>query len=53
MYRDVVGRPEGKKPLGRHRRRWENNINMDLQKVGSGVWIGLSWLRIETGGGHF
>jgi len=33
VYRILVGRPEGKRPLGRHRRRWENNIKMDLQEV--------------------
>jgi hypothetical protein len=37
---------------GRPRCRWEDNIKMDLQEVGWGVWTGLSWLRIETGGGH-
>ena len=36
IYRDLVGKPEGKRPLGRPRRRWENNIQMDLQEVGSG-----------------
>ena len=36
VYRVLVGRPEGKRPLGRPRRRWENNIKMDLQKVGCG-----------------
>jgi hypothetical protein len=36
--------------LGRLRRRWEDNIKMDLQEVGCGVWIGLRWFRIETGG---
>jgi len=34
LYGVLVGKPEGKRPLGRHRRRWENNINMDLQEVG-------------------
>jgi hypothetical protein len=48
----VVGKPEGKRPVGRPRRRWEDNIRMDLQEVGCGVWAGLSWLRIETGGGR-
>jgi hypothetical protein len=33
-YRVLVGKPEGKRPLGRPRPRWENNIKMDLQKVG-------------------
>ena len=36
MYRVLVGKPEGKRPLGRPRRRWEDNINMDLQEVGGG-----------------
>jgi hypothetical protein len=34
VYRVLVGRPEGKRPLGRPRRRWENNINMDLREIG-------------------
>jgi len=34
VYRVLVGKPEGKKPLGRPRRRWEDNIRMDLQEVG-------------------
>ena len=33
----VVGKPEGKRPLGRPRRRWEDNIKMDLDRVGSGL----------------
>ena len=39
-----MGKPEGKKPLGRPRRRWEDNIKMDLQEVGFGVmdWIELA-----------
>jgi len=44
--------PEGKRPLGRPRRRWEYNIKMDLQKVGWGTWTVLIWLRIVTDGGH-
>jgi len=36
VYRDMVGKPEGKRPLGRPRRRWEDNIKMDLQEVGCG-----------------
>jgi len=51
VYRVLVGKPEGKRPLWRPRRRWEDNIRMDLQEVG--VWTGSSWLRIGTGGGHF
>jgi hypothetical protein len=52
VYMVLVGKPEGKRPLGRHRCRWEDSIKMDIQEVGCGVWIGLRWLRIETGGGH-
>ena len=52
VYGVLVGRPEGKKPLGRPRRRWEDNIKKDLQEVGYGEWTGSSWLRIWTGGGH-
>jgi hypothetical protein len=48
----LVGKPERKRPLGRPRRRWEDNIKMDLQEVGVGVWTGSSWLRIGTGAGH-
>ena len=47
-----MGKPEGKRPLGRHKSRWENNINTDLQEVGRGVWTGLSWLSIGTDGGQ-
>jgi hypothetical protein len=48
-----VGKPEGKRPLGRPTRRWEDNIKMDLQEVGGGVMeTGWSWLRIGTGGGY-
>ena len=43
-YRDLVGKPEGKRPLGRPRRRWVDNIRMDLQEVGCGYvdWTGLT-----------
>jgi hypothetical protein len=40
-YRILVERPEGRRPLGRPRRRWEDNIIMDLQEVGWGAWTGL------------
>jgi hypothetical protein len=43
--------PEGKRPLGRPRRRWEDRIRMDLRDIGWGVWIGLDWPRIGTSGG--
>jgi hypothetical protein len=36
-YRALVGKPEGRRPLGRPRRRWEDNIKMDLRKVGWGA----------------
>jgi hypothetical protein len=56
VYKILVGKPEGKRPLGRPlgrpRGRWEVNIKMDLKDVVCGVWTGLSWLRIEKGGGH-
>jgi hypothetical protein len=40
-YRILVGRPEGRIPLGRPRRRWEDHIRMDLQEVG---WKGMDWI---------
>ena len=46
VHKVLVGKHEGKRPLGRLRRRWEDNIKMDLQEVGRG------WLRIGTGGGR-
>jgi hypothetical protein len=45
----LVGKPEGKRPLGRPRHRWEDGIRMDLTEIG---WrIGFDWLRIGSGGG--
>ena len=52
VYRVLVGKPERKRPLGRPRRRWDENIKTDLQEVGCGVWTGAIWLRIGTGGGQ-
>jgi len=43
VYRVLVGKPEGKRPLGRPRRRWEDNIKMDLQRVGCG---GMDWIEL-------
>jgi hypothetical protein len=43
VYRVLVGKPEGKRPLGRPRRRWEDNIKLDLQKVGCG---GMDWIEL-------
>jgi hypothetical protein len=40
-YRILVGRPEGRIPLGRPRPRWEDNVKMDLQEVG---WEGVDWI---------
>jgi hypothetical protein len=51
VYRVLGGKPEGKRPLGRPRHRWEDNIKMDLQEVG--LWSVSIWLRIGTGGGHW
>ena len=44
VYRVLVGKPEGKRPLGRPRRRWEDNIKMDRQEVGGGCedWMELA-----------
>jgi len=44
VYRDLVGKPEGRRPLGRTRCRWVGNIRMDLQEMGCGYmdWIGLA-----------
>jgi hypothetical protein len=55
MHRIFVGKPEGKRPLGRPRRRWVDTIRMDLGETGwDGVdWIGLMWLRIGTSGRLF
>jgi hypothetical protein len=47
-YRILVVMPEGKRPLGRPRCRWVDNIKMDLREM---EWIGLIWLRIGTSGG--
>jgi hypothetical protein len=43
VYRVLVGKPEGKRPLGRPRRRWKNNIKMDLQEYGCG---GMDWIEL-------
>jgi hypothetical protein len=50
-YKVLVVKPEGKRPLGRPRCRWEDGIRMDLREIGRSVWIGFYWLRIWTGGG--
>ena len=43
VYRVLVGKPEGKRPHGRPRRGWENNIKMDLQEIG---WGGMDWIDL-------
>jgi hypothetical protein len=49
VHRLLVGKPEGKRPLGRQKRRWIDNIKMDLLEIEL-FWTGLVWLRIGTGG---
>jgi hypothetical protein len=50
-YRILVGKPEGKRPLGRPRRRWEDNIKMDLRgREDRVLWTGLIWFGIGTSG---
>jgi hypothetical protein len=43
VYRILVGKPEGKRPLGRPRRRWEDNIRMDLREIGC---VGMDWIDL-------
>jgi hypothetical protein len=43
LYSVLVGKPKGKRPLGKPRHRWEDNINMDLQKVWCG---GMEWIEL-------
>jgi hypothetical protein len=50
-YRILVGKPDGKRPLGRSRRMWVDNIKKNLREIGWDVWIGLFWLRVGTSGG--
>ena len=50
VYRVLVGKPEGRRPRGKPRRRWVDNIRMALQEVG--IWTGLGWSRIERVGGR-
>jgi hypothetical protein len=43
MYKVLVGKPEGKRPLGRPRRRWEDGVRMDLREISLG---GVDWIRL-------
>jgi len=48
VYKILVGKPEGKRPLGRPRGRWKNSIRMNLREIGVKVWFGFIWLMIGT-----
>ena len=52
VYMVLMGKPEGKMPLGRPRCRWEDNIKMDLRIWDLWLWTGCSWLSIGTGEKH-
>jgi hypothetical protein len=49
LYKVLLGKPEGKRPLRQPRHRWEDGIRMDLRETGLGVSTGFNWLRIGTG----
>jgi len=49
-YRVLVGKTEGRRPFGRPRHRWKDNIKMDIKEVRWVTWARLIWLRIGTGG---
>jgi hypothetical protein len=51
VYKVLLGKPEGKRPLGRPRRRCEDGIRMNLREIGLEVWIGFDWLRTGTASG--
>jgi hypothetical protein len=46
-YRILVGKPEGKRPLGRPKRRWVNNIKIYLREIG---WNGMDWINLDQNG---
>ena len=48
----MIGKPTGKRPLGGPRRRWEDNIKMDIQEIGWEAWTGFMWLWTGTGDGR-
>jgi hypothetical protein len=45
-YRILVGKPEGRRPLGRPRRRWVYNVKKDLREIG---WVGVDWIELAQG----
>jgi hypothetical protein len=49
MYKVLMGKPEGNRPLGRPRHIWEDGIKIDIGEIGCGLWIGFSSLRTGTG----
>lgn len=49
-YMALKGKPEGEKPLGGPRHRWENNIKMNFKQVGGKMWAQFIWFRIGVGG---
>jgi hypothetical protein len=51
VYRILVGKPDGRRPPEKPRRRWENVIKMGHNEIGWGVWSGFTWLRIGIVGG--
>jgi hypothetical protein len=52
VYRVLVGKPEGKRPLGRTWHRGKDNIKIIFRQCDASAWTGLIWLRIGTCGGH-
>jgi hypothetical protein len=50
VYKVLVGKPEGKRPLGRPRRRWENGVRMDLREIGLGC---VDWIRLAQDRGRW
>jgi hypothetical protein len=50
VYKVLVGKPEGKRPLGRPRHRWEDGIRMDLREIGLG---GVNWIRLAQDRGRW
>jgi hypothetical protein len=48
-YRVLVGRPEGRRPLGRHRHRWKDNIKLDLKEIMIDV---VTWIQLAQNGGQ-